>query len=281
MPQTMLDRHAVKNAVLLACRAPSVHNSQPWRWVYQDATLHLFVDPRRRVCNADRFGREAIISCGVVLDHLRVAMVASGLQAHIDRLPNPNSPDQPGIHRALSRCDVVTDADSRRATAILQRRTDRLPLWYPPDWPSFEPELRGSIDDSVAVLDVLSDEVRPQLARASQLTEFLRRDDITYQAELQWWTTPFAAYAGVPPETLASAAELQRVDVAREFPRGGWSDRRAEVTMDWSKILVLSTESDSRADLSGLRRGPVHRAAGMHDGRHGDLHSHPPRRTGG
>ncbi len=250
MPQTMLDWHAVKNAVLLACRAPSVHNSQPWRWVYQDATLHLFVDPRRRVRNADRFGREAIISCGVVLDHLRVAMVASGLQAHIDRLPNPNNLDQLASMR-FEPLDVVTDADRLRATAILQRRTDRLPLWCPPDWPSFESVLRGSIDETAAALDVLSDEVRPQLAQASQLTEFLRRDDITYQAELQWWTTPFAAYAGVPPETLASAAELQRVDVAREFPRGGWSERRAEVVMDSSKILVLSTESDSRADLLG------------------------------
>jgi hypothetical protein len=111
--------------------------------------------------------------------------------------------------------------------------------------------LRASIDESVAALDVLSDELRPQLAHVSQLTEYLRRDDITYQDELQWWTAPFAAYAGVPPETLASAAELQRVGVAREFPRHGSSERRGEVLMDSSKILVLSTESDSRADLLG------------------------------
>jgi len=75
--------------------------------------------------------------------------------------------------------------------------------------------LRASIDENVAALDVLSDEVRPQLARVSQLTEFLRRDDVNYQAELQWCTAPFAAYAGLPPDTLASATELQRVDVAR------------------------------------------------------------------
>src|ERR1700761_2191241 len=92
MPQTMLAKEVVKRAVLVACPAPSVHNSQPWRWVYEDATLKLFLDPHRRVRNADRSGREAIISCGVVLDHLRVAMAAGGWETQIDRLPDPNDP---------------------------------------------------------------------------------------------------------------------------------------------------------------------------------------------
>jgi hypothetical protein len=111
--------------------------------------------------------------------------------------------------------------------------------------------LHSSVDESVAMLDVLSDGARPQLAQASQLTEFLPRDDASYQAELQWWTSPFAVYEGVPPEALASASELQRVDVAREFPCRGLSDRRADIAMDWSKILVLSTESDAPTDLLG------------------------------
>ena len=28
----------------LACRAPSLHNSQPWRWLFEKGTLHLFAD---------------------------------------------------------------------------------------------------------------------------------------------------------------------------------------------------------------------------------------------
>ena len=44
MPQAVLDVEVVKRAVQLACRAPSVHNSQPWRWVAEGAGLHLFVD---------------------------------------------------------------------------------------------------------------------------------------------------------------------------------------------------------------------------------------------
>jgi len=248
MPQTMLAKEVVKSAVLVACRAPSVHNSQPWLWVYEDATLELFLDPHRRVRNADRSGREAIVSCGVVLDHLRIAMAAGGWQAQIDRFPNPNNLDHLASVK-FGPLECVTDTQRQRADAILQRRTDRLPLSCPTYWAAFEPVLRRSVAESVVVLDVLSDGARPQLAQASHLTEFLRRDDASYQAELQWWTSPFVAYEGVPPEALASGPELQRVDVAREFPRRGLSDRRADAAMDWSEILVLSTESDSRTDL--------------------------------
>jgi hypothetical protein len=250
MPQTTLAKEVVKSAVLLACRAPSVHNSQPWLWVYEDATLQLFHDPRRRVRNADRSGREAIISCGAVLDHLRIAMVAGGWEAQIDRFPNPDNLDHLASVK-FGPLESVTDTQRQRADAMLQRRTDRLPLSCPTYWAAFEPLLRRSVEESVAMLGVLPEEARPQLAQASQLTEFLRRGEDSFQAELQWWTSPFAAEEGIPPDALASASELQRVDVAREFPGRGLSDRRAEVAMDCSKILVLSTESDARADVLG------------------------------
>jgi hypothetical protein len=248
VPQAVLDVEVVKRALQLACRAPSVHNSQPWHWVFEGAVLDLFVDRRRWVHSADRSGREAIISCGAVLDHLRVAMVAAGWQAHIERFPNPNNRD----HLAsleFSPLEFVTDAQRKRTEAILQRRTDRLPLGRPTYWASFEPVLRSSVDESVAMLDVLSDDVRPQLVEASQLTEALRRDDASYHAELQWWTSPFALYEGVPPDALASDSEQQRVDVARDFPSRSHLDRRVDVAVDWSKVLVLSTAEDTRTDV--------------------------------
>jgi hypothetical protein len=250
MPQTTLDLEVVKRAVLLACRAPSVHNSQPWHWMSEGGGLQLFVDRRHWVQSADCSGREAIISCGAVLDHLRIAMVAAGWQAHIERFPNPNNLD----HLAsveFSPLEFVTEAQRKRAEAILQRRTDRLPFLHPTFWRWFEPVLRTSVDDTVVTLDVLSDEVRPQLAEASQLTETLRRYDASYHAELQWWTSPFALSAGIPPDALASTSERWRVDVARDFPARSDVDRRPDVGVDWSKILVLSTAEDTRAAVFG------------------------------
>jgi nitroreductase len=250
MPKALVDTEVVKEALRLACRAPSVHNSQPWRWRWLSdrGVLRLFLDRRRRVITADRSGREAMISCGAVLDHLRVAMMAVGWQSSIDRLPHAaNSEHLASVE--FSPAEYVTATQDERAEAILQRRTDRLPLGYPTYWPSFEPVLRSSVDDSVAMLDVLSEDVRPQLAEASMLTEVLRRDDPSYQLELQWWTSPFGLYEGVPSDALASASERQRVDVARDFPTRKHANRRADVAVDWSRILVLSTAGDSRADV--------------------------------
>ena len=245
---------AVKKAVMLACRAPSVHNSQPWRWVAENDVVHLFIDRRQRVPATDHSGRQAMISCGAVLDHLRIAATAAHWQASITRFPSAGDPD----HLAtvdFSAKDHVTSAQRNRANAILQRRTDRLPFVRPNFWHLFEPVLLSTVDDTVVTLDVLTDEQRPRLADASQLTEALRRDDPSYHAELQWWTSPFALAQGVPPSALVSAAERRRVDVGRHFPVRSHQHRRAEIEADRSKILVLSTPEDTRSDV--LRCGEV------------------------
>jgi len=248
------ETQVLKNAVLLACRAPSVHNSQPWRWVAEGQVLRLFVDRQRTVPGTDDSGREAIISCGAVLDHLRVAMLAAGWRASIKRFPNPKDPDHLASVEFRS-VDHVTDAQRNLATAILQRRTDRLPLGRPTHWDIFEAALRSTIDDGLVTLHVLSDNVRPQLVEASQLAETARRDDWLYHSELDWWTSPFVVNEGVPPSALASDKEDVRVDVGRWFPVRSHLDRRPEVKVDWSKILVLSTAKDTKADA--LRCGEL------------------------
>jgi hypothetical protein len=253
-----VDIEALEKALLLACRAPSVHNSQPWRWIAEDdpekSTVHLFVDPRQTVPATDHSGREAIISCGAVLDHLRIAMTAAQYQASITRFPNPNNPSHLATVE-FSPIDHVTEAQRNRPQAMLQRRTDRLPFGRPVCWHLFEPVLRSTFDEDVAMLDVLSDDQRPRLVEASQLSEALRRDDSSYHVELQWWTSPFALAQGVPPNALASDTERRRVDIARDFPVRSHQDRRPEVQADCSKILVLSTPDDTRADV--LRCGEV------------------------
>ncbi|MEB3981587.1 NAD(P)H nitroreductase [Mycobacterium sp. 663a-19] len=248
MPDTLVDTNVLKAAVELACRAPSLHNSQPWRWVAERSRLHLYLDHARILYSTDKSGREALISCGAALDHLRVAMAAAGWAAGTDRFPDPNDRD----HLAslgFSPMSVVTEDDRRRADAILQRHTDRLPFLAPSNWESLEPVLRNAVDavDAGTVhLDVLADELRPELARASQLTESLREYDSSYHTELDWWTNHFESVEGIPGSSLPSAAESGEVDVARRFPAGPHDLRRAYIGQDESKVLVLSTDEDTR-----------------------------------
>lgn len=250
MAKSALDPQVVANIVALACRAPSVHNSQPWHWVAEGAELRLFVEPHRVPHATDVSGREAIISCGAVLDHLRVAAAAAGFTAVIDSFPNPNDLDHLATV-SFTAAPFVTDAHRARADAILDRRTDRLPFAPPPNWAALEPVLRSTIDSDKAVLHVLPEAVRADLAEASRLTESLRRYDSSYHAELQWWTAPYEVSDGVPYSSLASVAERDRVDIARTFPAGEHPDRRPEVDHDRSTILVLSTYGDTRRDALG------------------------------
>jgi nitroreductase len=244
MPVTV-ETDVVQNAVRLACRAPSLHNSQPWAWEYQRGRLELFLDSSR-VIDSDRSGREALISCGAVLDHLRVAMAAAGWRADINRFPDADDPN----HVAsidFAPTDQVTDAQRRRADAISVRRTDRLPFMSPADWEAFEPALRNAVEGTEVHLDVMSGDVHRQLVEASQLANSLRLYDSEYHAELAWWTGPFEVSEGIPQSSLVSATEGDRVEFERRFPLTHHGERRPEVPEDHSTVVVLSTDSDDRA----------------------------------
>lgn len=245
MRDSAVDTGIIKAAVNLACRAPSLHNSQPWHWVLAGRAVQLFADPTRVAPATDRSGRELLISCGAALDHFRVAIAAAGWTANVDRFPNPNDPQHlASIDFSSSR--FVTDGHRRRAEAILQRRTDRLPFAAPTDWDLFEQELPSSFETASVQLDVIADERRPELAAASDLTESLRLYDTPYHEEIYWWTTGLAGDEGIPRSALVSAAESDRVDVGRSFPVTSDSHRRSEVGEDRSKIVVLSTFDDTR-----------------------------------
>ncbi len=251
---TTVDTKVIRDAVWMACRAPSLHNSQPWRWVAEGSAVQLFIDPDRAPKYTDTSGREALISCGAVLDHFRVAMAAAGWTANVDRFPNPNN-----LHHLasidFSPLEFVTDGHQRRAEAILSRRTDRLPFAAPPEWESFEDTVRNSVDTNEVHLDVIADDRRQELAEASQLTESLRLYDSSYHAELVGWTTDFGLSEGIPRSSLISAAESDRVDVGRNFPVTHNPERRSDIDEDHSKIVVLSTYNETHDSV--LRCGEM------------------------
>jgi nitroreductase len=243
----------IEKAVLLAGRAPSLHNSQPWHWTFDGHTLRLFAAPDRMLPATDTSGRQMLISCGIALDHLRAAMAAAGWRLHVARFPDPNRREHLA-NITFEPARIVPEAERARADAILRRHTDRLPFQAPTGWPDFEEVLRSTFDPFDATLDVLGDESRPSLARASEMSAALRRYDAGYHAELQWWTGHTIGAAGVPSDALISQEERQRVSVGRKFPTTT-GDRRGEITEDHSVILVLSTDRDTPQDL--VRCGEV------------------------
>ena len=243
-PHDTISNEELAAILELACRAPSLHNSQPWQWMFEDGILHLFADHARVGHHTDITGQEVILSCGAVLDHLQVAAAAAGWQVTVNRYPDPHDPDHLAsvvFHRVPS----VSAHEHALGDAISHRRTDRLAFAAPEPWVELEERLRVVVDGTAVNLDVIDDSGRPALADASRRTEERRRDDASYRYELLWWTGHSHVDDGVPSTALPSSAESSRVDVARDFPVYQSGDRRPEVDRDHSKVLVLSTYDDS------------------------------------
>lgn len=110
--------------------APSVHNTQPWRWSMAAHSVPLFTDPRHGLAVIDPTGRKLVISCGAVLHRARIAFRALGWQPHVQILPTPACPD----HLAAMTFQQWAEIDHPALTvaeAIGRRRCDRRP--FPPD----------------------------------------------------------------------------------------------------------------------------------------------------
>ena len=77
------DGETVRSALMLAVRAPSLHNSQPWQWRVGVQSLHLYANPDLLLPRTDPEARDLILSCGATLNHCQVAFAALGWQAKV------------------------------------------------------------------------------------------------------------------------------------------------------------------------------------------------------
>ena len=106
----------------VAARAPSVHNTQPWRFTVTGQAVELYADTSRQLLE-DLTGREMIISCGAALFGLRLAIRSLGYQPEVDLFP------EPGQRRLLARVRAgrpapMTSDERAMLRAAPHRHTD-------------------------------------------------------------------------------------------------------------------------------------------------------------
>ncbi len=109
--------------IRLACRAPSMHNVQPWAWRSDHPTLELWADHGRQLPGIDPRGRNLIISCGAALHHARVA--ASGLGWHAEVARWPDGPDADVLARLRLAPAPPAEHDLDGLETLQRRQTDR------------------------------------------------------------------------------------------------------------------------------------------------------------
>ena len=245
-----VDREIVRGAVALATRAPSIHNSQPWRWQISGQTVHLYADTSRWLPATDADGRDLVISCGAALHHLRAALAAAGVRTSVQRLPDAAAKEH--LAAVEMHAGVTTDADRAYASRIPQRCTDRRPFG---DWPvpdAFLQQLTRAASDQGAILRVIDDDwVRAELIAAIHQAAAAQAEMPEYRAELAAWSGRRSGRSGVPAANLPSEPST-RVETTREFSPGDL-EIAAGQEPDRAVLAVLGTASDDT--LSQLRAG--------------------------
>jgi nitroreductase len=191
-------------AARLAGLAPSIHNTQPWRWRVLGSTMQLWAVRERQLPLTDPLGRMLTISCGAALHHARVALAAEGWQAAIHRLPDPAQPDLLAEVTVRHRVAVTPEALRLLQTARV-RRTDRRPVTDTPVDPEAIAHLCRVAEREGARLHVLGRDEVIELAGAASLAQQVEGRDPAWAEELAYWAGGERRHGlGVPDATIPS-----------------------------------------------------------------------------
>jgi hypothetical protein len=241
--------------IATAARAPSVHNTQPWRFGVGQYAIEMFAD-RRRKLRVDPIGREMLISCGAALFGLRLAVRSLGYLPVVKLLPDPARLGLLARVR-IGAAEPMTARERQMLEALPRRHTHRGPF-APGPLPAGL--LAGLQHDVLAEGGTLA-LVDPALAR-QQLADIAgaagRRQDLDplAQAEVRRWSRDTAdpARDGVPAHAFPAEAGRQPGRLPqRDFDLGRGLGLLATGGPPPAATAVLLTAGDGRADW--LRAG--------------------------
>ena len=203
VPPTVPDvTDALAHAAAAATRAPSIHNTQPWRWQVGDACLDLYLDRRRQLDRTDPLARLAILSCGAALHHARTALTGGGWRVEVVEFPDPADPDHLAHISVYDRASASPEA-LRRVRAMRERHTDRRPVTATPVGGDVLLAVTVAAEEYGGWLRELPRDRVVELGSAMTYAQRAEVDDDRWRAELAYWaggTRPDRA--GVPDAAI-------------------------------------------------------------------------------
>ncbi|MBG0560327.1 Acg family FMN-binding oxidoreductase [Actinoplanes aureus] len=260
---------ALVQAADAARYAPSIHNTQPWRWVVRAGRLELFGVVERQLREQDPSGRMLLLSCGTALHHAQVALSAEGWRHEVRRPAGEPLATVRPIER-----EAVHPEATRHFQMLQVRRTDRRTVT---DDQIPEETLRHLIkatEEGGAWLHVLRrDQVIELAAAVDQSQQAQDTDERISQERAEWVGGDRPEGTGIPASALPEEVPLTTV-AERDFqsrgtlPAGAGHDQAAtyavlygtgDDAVDWlrggealSRLWLAATEQAvSLLPLSG------------------------------
>jgi hypothetical protein len=250
-----------------AARAPSVHNTQPWRFRIRPDALELYADPARKL-RVDPMGREMLISCGAALFGLRLGVRSLGFMPVVERLP-----DKARLtllaRVSLGEPQPMTGSERQLLEALPHRHTHRGPFTPEPLPGGLLASLQHDAIAEGATL-ALTDRGRGYERLADIVLAAGQRLDLVprARADMRDWTRSPGSSArdGVPASAFAAEADHHRGHLAqRDFDLGRHLGQLETAGPAPAATALILTPGDGRADWlcagQALHRILAHAAA--------------------
>ena len=245
-------RHAAQQASL----APSIHNTQPWRFGISGPSLEIFVDGSRHLHVLDPLGRQLLISVGCAAFNARVALAALGWRVQVERFPDA---DRPELAYRITVVDAQLDwiPLGELANEIPERHTNRRQFEDDPIPAEQIAELIDAVaEEGAELMPVTRPEHRLALATLSRRADAIENADPGYRAELRRWTTDDPRRPdGVPAMSVPHVDSGSGDDLPiRDFDTHGmgWLPMHTHSSLTQC-LLLLNTKANRTVDW--LRAG--------------------------
>lgn len=235
----------IEQVIKLAGLAPSLHNTQPWRFRILPQIIELHYDPARRLPVADPAGRELRLACGAALFNLRLALESAGIRPNVTLLPHLAGPTALAEIRSGGHTDPRPET-LRLHAAIPQRHSHRAPFRNVPVPTTERNHMLHAAQAEQCWLHLVTPGELGTLEGLVHRAHRVQEADSRFRAELAAWTgQPGDALEGVPTSAAGPRPGPQDQWVHRDFS-AGVSPRPEGVEYESHPLLVvLCTHQES------------------------------------